>query len=412
VSTEARQQPSPGGQPAQEIGRVGEEVSGQREWELFCDRVKAAGSASLSLRRDLSAQETADGLRFLARVLMDAVSAQLGPPDFDGPFVNRFLDEFTAYGIPNTDNAYLFSRVSGERSYRMTGTNHGRMFILTSGTGDYPYWDYRELAERHSSTFACGPDGHFDVLISAVRPGGHRGDWFQLDPSATLLMIRDYVVDWDVDPGWFHLECLDPDFTPDVECQAPDAVRDRFRRAAEQFSWTAQFWTGYPDRWRGNVPNAFPETDRPDMVSQSLLQYRVGWVQLQPSEALLIEIEPPDGVYWSIQLYSMWGLPLDPHVAPSSLNSSQAVRDQDGRVRLVVASKDPGAANWLDLRGYPEAVVWYRVMSPDGGGTPTTRVVPLTDVTAMVPEAQRIDGGERAKALAERRRAAARRFRR
>lgn len=381
----------------------------EAEWDQFCDRIKAAGRASLQLRDDLSEREVSDGIRFLARVLVDAVTSQLGPPDYDGPFVNHFLDEFTAYGIPNTDNAYLFSPIDGTKTYRLSGNAKGRTFIVTVGTGEYPYWKYAEVSEMASSALTVDEQGNFELVLSAEEQDGN---WFRMDPSVTLLMIRDYVDDWDADPSWFYLECIDPGFEPSVACLEPAAIQERLGRAADHFDWTTQFWTMYPDRWRGDTPNTFPETDRPDMVSGSLLDYRVGWVRLDPSEALIVEIEPPEGVYWAVQLYSRWGLPLEPQIAQSTLNSHQAVRDADGALRLVVSAEDPGLANWLDLRGYREAVIWYRVMSSEGSGTPKATVVSLRDIAAALPTAQKVSPDGRRATLAARQRSAARRFRR
>jgi hypothetical protein len=376
------------------------------QWERLCDQVKSAGSAALRQRPDLCERELAEGLRFLSQVLADSLSAQLGRPDHDGPFVSRFLDEFMAYGIPNTDNAYLYSYLNGNSTYRLTGNTHGRQFILSSASGEYTYWGMAQIAELDSSEIERNLDGSFEVILG---PQPQPGNYFQLDPATTLLMIRDYFEEWDDEPAWFYLECLDDGFAPSVECHEPAAVSRRIARVGEQFAWNSRFWTEYPDRWRGGEPNNFAVTDRPDMVSKTLLDYRVGWVRLQPDEALIIEIDPPPDAYWAIQLYSRWGLPLDPAIAQSTLNSRQVVPDADGRIRIVACTDDPGVANWLDMRGHEAATVWYRLKPADGIDVPTTRLLRRSEILAALPDAKQVSAPERRTALAHRQRSASRR---
>jgi len=73
--------------------------------------------------------------------------------------------------------------------------------------------------------------------------------------------------------------------------------------------------------------------------------------------------------------------------------------DRDGRVRYVVAHRDPGCPNWLDTTGLPEgfmALRWTYAAKPDV--LPTTKVskVGFADIakhlvhgTAMVTSEQR-----------------------
>ena len=68
----------------------------------------------------------------------------------------------------------------------------------------------------------------------------------------------------------------------------------------------------------------------------------IGRFELEPDEALILEFEPPKGVYWSISLGNPWLETIHYGRHQSSLNGHQAVVDPDGLVRFVLASHDPG----------------------------------------------------------------------
>ena len=60
-------------------------------------------------------------------------------------------------------------------------------------------------------------------------------------------------------------------------------------------------------------------------------------------EALLIEVEPPEALYWSVALGNYWWETIDYANHQSSLNGFQAVLDDDGVFRAVVSRRDPGS---------------------------------------------------------------------
>ena len=61
-----------------------------------------------------------------------------------------------------------------------------------------------------------------------------------------------------------------------------------------------------------------------------------------------------------------------------SLNRAQTQLEPDGRFRMLLAHRDPGAPNWLDTEGRPFGMVFWRFMLPEGSiEKPETRVVPF-----------------------------------
>ena len=43
---------------------------------------------------------------------------------------------------------------------------------------------------------ALDDEGWFDVILSAERPAGHTGDWWQLAPTTKRLLMRKCSCDW------------------------------------------------------------------------------------------------------------------------------------------------------------------------------------------------------------------------
>jgi len=376
-----------------------------QRWTDFCERIKATGNAILDKRPDLSQRDQTDGLRFLARVLADGILSQMGPPNLDEPFIHRFIDATNSWGIPNVDNTYLFSRISGHRTYRLTGNAHGRHFIVSMATGEHPCWDYKEIGEVDSEQVNFDDDGSFEVLLSSQE---QQGNWIRLEPDATLLMIRDYLIDWDDEPGWFYLECLVTEPGGDTA----DSPASRLERVGAHFDAVTELWSKYPDMWRGQPPNTFGEPMRVPGGSSGLLGYSVGSACLDEKQSMIIELTPPADRYWVVHLYSRWGVPLDPAVTLSTLNCRQAQPDPDGTVRIVIGSVDPGVANWLDTQGYPEVSIWYRLSPWDGMAAPKATVVDTTEVGGHLPFDTTISPDQRRAQLAARRRGMARRYQR
>jgi hypothetical protein len=116
---------------------------------------------------------------------------------------------------------------------------------------------------------------------------------------------------------------------------------------------------------------------------------RAGYVQMiydiQPDEALIVETEVPPARYWSLQLADPWWQTTDYAYHHSSINGHQAHIDADGKVRLVIAARDPGVPNWLDTVDNLTGVALWRWYLAEQHPTQSVRVVPLSDVRAHLP---------------------------
>src|SRR5207248_5215414 len=96
----------------------------------------------------------------------------------------------------------------------------------------------------------------------------------------------------------------------------------------------------------------------------------------------------------------------------SSLNDSQAVALDDGRVVLVVTHDDPSVHNWLDPGGRTDGTVAVRYLFADSEPPARITRVARADVERVLPPGMaRITPGDRHDVLARRHRAVANRLR-
>ena len=163
---------------------------------------------------------------------------------------------------------------------------------------------------------------------------------------------------------------------------------------------------------RPENPNTFnPPFDGTAMGAAAENRPVIGSFQLAPDEALVVEVEPPQGLYWSYSIGNPWWETIDYARHQSSLNGHQAVVDDDGMLRVVIAHEDPGVANWLDTAGHSEGPVILRCVRTETAPVPTTRVVPFADVAAALPAStRRVTAEERAAAMERAALAVSRRF--
>ena len=88
----------------------------------------------------------------------------------------------------------------------------------------------------------------------------------------------------------------------------------------------------------------------------------------------------------------------------SSLNQRQVSVDADGKIRIVIAGRDPGVANWLDTAGRRVGQFTFRFFWSNADPEFTARVVKLADLDADLPaDTVRVDAAARAAVLAARR---------
>lgn len=356
-----------------------EAIESGRLWEEFCDSLKAAGSV---VGRDLAGDglDRAEGYRYLTRLARLALEKYLEHADPLAPTFYRLSHETAKIGCDNPDSFYQNAAIDGSFEYRLYGT---RGTIAYLGIGAY-YGHYGSKARSGCSGYLEGEqiatdgNGRLEIILSA-RP--HPGNWIPLDPDCSMLIVRQNYLDRANEVAAdLVLERLGADGPP-----APlssTALAAGLRGAASYVAGTANLFADWAAGFR-RQPNCLLEMD-PKVTGGAHgdpnIHFYMGWWELEPDEALVLEVTPPVCPYWNFQLNNVWMESLDYRYRPVSVNKHTASYGPGGSLRIVVAASDRGFANWMDTSGHRRGTMGLRWVKAAHHPQPAARVVRLDDL--------------------------------
>jgi hypothetical protein len=376
-------------------------------WNSFAERVAAAEQHVLRDAR--SPRARADALAYVTGLARVALAQWVGGADPEAP---RFVENpspSAKWGAENADNRYLWAPVRPDAVYRIhgrRGTSFELLFEVKEGF--MQLGAPRNFAARAASALRVEPDGRFELWLGG--PERDACNWLPLDPDARWILVREYFVDWEREaPASLAIERADAD--PPPLARDADRVAAQLARAGEWVEATARFWSEWVAELRAAyVPGKLAPARRYEGGADDIL-YGNDWFALDDDQALVLECEVPDAAYWAFQLVDGCFRSLDWAEHQTSLNHTQASVDADRRVRIVVARRDPGVANWLDTTGLREGVLQYRFIWARTTCQPAARIVPIAALGAELSGAAHASAADRAAMRAMRRRHAARRSR-
>ncbi len=384
---------------------TGEDLDSGEAWNGLLDKLRVTGDLILSDSVPGTPVDRASGFRHLLVLLGVGIDELL----------RRGLDRVPAIKPSGMDAAYKWGMECPDCIYVGSALRGGMTYRLSGNRGSARYVGLQVMAGMGSSAnalldeFELGPDGEFEIILSAEP---HEGNWLPLDEGATMLVVRHFFYDWEHEvPVTMAIETLSGPSAPEEQASAdPKAVMARQVVALGDFvEENLNFFLGFSNP---DAPNTFlPPLDGTAMGAAAENRPVIGSWRLGPDEALIIEVTPPEGLYWSYSLGNVWWETIDYGNRQSSLNGFQAVVDDDGVVRVVVAHEDPGVANWLDTAGHSEGPIILRCVRTETAPVPTTRVVPFDRLgEELPPGTRRVTPAERAETIDIRRRAVSRRF--
>jgi len=374
-------------------------------WSQYVDLLKPAGDLARITWEPGSEQVQAELYRqFVMNIALGYFiyfESDARYPDWI-PFLNSV---FTLQ--PNPDDTYYLAHLDGKGTYRITGTR-GSVHILTFALGHEPMGTSDRigggLAQFDADDLKLGKDGSFEVLLSAAKPAGYKGNWWQLPEDAKSILARQRSYDWGREQdARFAIERLD---VSELKPRMPVAEIDAKLRAilggyAERLS---RIWLTYQNKIRDQgLINKIEFTGFGGALPVQV--YWQGIYQLAPDEALILETELPKKVrYWNVQLNDVLWNAVEFIQRQSSLNGHQARLDKDGKFRAVISLTDPGVPNWLDPAGYVQGMLIGRWYAADSHPVPTLKRVPLAKVREHVPaDTPTMTAEERAEQLRARR---------
>jgi len=340
-------------------------------WVDFCETLKKAGDSVEFYAPDDDDLDRAEGYRYLTRMIRLGLAVELEYHDLDRPVIWESETPTQKFGGNNPDELYYEANIDGLDTYRVhgqRGTTPLIEFTVYDGRigSDAASAPVGHLTEAH---LAVDEDGSFEVILS---PDPHPGNWIQTTAESKILFIRQYRFDWERDrPA--RLRIMHAESTPSPPPPLSMAeLKQKLDRAGDFVLGNAALWPRFTALALLATKNDFigPLVDGGgfDVGDTQMPQghtLQPGAFELAEDEALVIQFTPPaDLAYWGFSLLNRWYESLDYRYSPVHSNHLRAEADIDGKVRLVVAHRDPGVANWISTTGHRHGIMLFRWTRP------------------------------------------------
>lgn len=383
---------------------VSGDVDVAEAWSHLMHRLDEAARIVESTAAEGNRIDRAAGLRHLLVLLATGVDEALRfDPDPILCVQRASTDDILTWGMECPDCLYTRATMRGDERYRLFG-NRGTARYVGLQTMD----GIVSTANALVDDLATDGRGNFEVVLSADE---HDGNWMRIEGAHPTLTVRHFFYDWEVEtPSSLRIERIGDPVPREIPVVDPDIALSRQLVALGDFvhdnlDFFIQFGAAPP------VNGFLPPIDRTAMGAAAENKPVIGRWQLGGDEALILEVEPPQGVYWSFSLGNPWWETIHYGRHQSSLNAHQIVVDSDGLVRVVVSERDPGIANWLDTAGFSNGAMILRCVRTSTAPTPSVRVVAFDGIDAALPaETARTTRDQRASVIQGRRRAVHERF--
>jgi hypothetical protein len=296
--------------------------------------------------------------------------------DRDHPFLQSGTGPFTKMGLDNPDTLYFGTRVQAGRDYVVTGTRGTTTDLSFQLLGG----EYTDAAVPDSETafddrqLDVGADGEFQ--------------WRFTPKTNVQLVIREVYNDWSAQRGKVAIARVDTAGTAPPPL-TNELIEKRFAVAGKQLVQRIKTWLQFPQWFYMNIPVNTMVAPRLTPGGLATQYSSAGHFELTPDQALVITLPATDAPYLGFQLGSLWYVSLDYINHQSSLNGTQAQVDADGKIRIVVADRNPGVTNWVETLGHRKGFLqfrWQRVSreltEADG---PTVDLIDIDDVASFLP---------------------------
>jgi hypothetical protein len=373
-------------------------------WRHLLERLTAAEQLVVSSPVNGNRVDYASGMRHLMVLLAVGVDMALRvDPDPVLSVDRASMDDIVTWGLECPDCVYLNANLRAGETYRLFG-HRGTARYVGLQTMD----GMTATANALVDDLDVDADGNFAAILSSDE---HPGNWLPLAGEHPTLTVRNFLYDWDTETvATLQIERLGDEVEPKDRTVALDVSVSRQLYALGEFVYdNLKFFLDFGAMAEAN--GFIPPMDMSSMGAAAENRPVIGRFALAPDEALILEVEPPKGVYWSISLGNPWLETIHYGRHQSSLNGHQAVVDPDGLARFVLASQDPGVANWLDTAGHSNGAMLLRCVRTETAPVPGTRVVAVDEVRSVLPpDTTMTTPEERARIIAARRRAVHDRF--
>lgn len=345
-------------------------------WEDFCETLKVAGRMIDRFGDQPSDLDRAEWYRFLSRLTRSSLERLVENAEPTRPRLRDMVWR-QSINFQTVDQDHLMCQFDEARDYRITGTRGSiPYFVLAVLTAPAPVepgaqdWaplgvdgltgfdpsNLKTTAFLASQQLTIAEDGTFEIILSQNDPGPGK-NWLKLNPDSNCILIRLVWSD--------RASQTAPAMTIErMDGAAPEPLTPALM--ANNLAWAAQGVLGYAELvrnwWQGNQGNFSAKLNRLDFSRAQYLSnggvpdrhVAFGGWEKRPDEALVLEFSPPPCEYWNFQICNIWQENLDTFEDGNGwVNNYRHVAEPDGRVRIVIAEKDPGAGgNWINSFGH------------------------------------------------------------
>jgi hypothetical protein len=296
--------------------------------------------------------------------------------DRDHPFLQSGTGPFTKMGLDNPDTLYFGTRVQAGRDYVVTGTR-----------GTTTDLSFQLLGGEYTDDNVPDSETAFDDRQLDVGADGEF-QWRFTPKTNAQLVIREVYNDWSAQRGKVAIARVDTAGTAPPPL-TNELIEKRFAVAGKQLVQRIKTWLQFPQWFYTNIPVNTMVAPRLTPGGLATQYSSAGHFELTPDQALVITLPATDAPYLGFQLGSLWYISLDYINHQSSLNGTQAQVDADGKIRIVVADRNPGVTNWVETLGHRKGFLqfrWQRVSreltEADG---PTVELLDIDDVAGYLP---------------------------
>lgn len=360
-----------------------------RAWEAFCGRLLATGRVVLDAAPDDSF-DRAEGLRYVARLargflkelVADAQPARLA-------FVPG---DWLKIGLDNPDYAYFGAKLEPGVRYVLRGRMNDAArigFGVYSGGLGTPtglvcddYLDHANSASAGNATAdAVGADRTDDRFEIPIGPDETKGHGLRTGPATNAFNARITLLHRATDrlPELELVREGEAAKPPPLDPAAFLAGLDRAGRTLEGTVRQFLAWTKSFQSHRHEVREIDPAL-LASAQGDPRTRYCYSYWEIAEDEAFVVDLEPPPCDYWNLQIGNHWLESLDFMRFETHVNAATAVADAHGRVRVVIARRDPGVPNWLDTAGHARGGLALRWVGAERIPQTKSRVVPLAEL--------------------------------
>ncbi|KKC04007.1 hypothetical protein AWC17_01790 [Mycobacterium nebraskense] len=370
-------------------------------WTEFCARLQQAGEQVFKQANPASGAHRVDAYRFLTQNLGQAFDLALETHDTRYPVLHTFCGPTRKLGGDCADFTYQQAWIDGQSTYRLTGTRGSARFFnvtvqgpRTPGPGvlHEPFGDTPE-ANLLGHQLQIGDGGQIELYIGGPERGPN---WLPTTSGSRKLFIRQGFDRWDERPAQLRIERIDMDSPKPLP--SPAEMVEAMRWAGDFVSGLMADWPEFPFTYGGvdaTHPNSFPHVEATDADGKRGRAAANMYWELADDEVLIVEFDAHDGL-WMLTNMGVFFNSMDFLYRPVSYTPSRTKTDADGRIRLVMAHRDPGVHNWLDTQGFRCGNLTYRHMLEGEPAALGARIAKHDEVldalpadTAMVSLAER-----------------------